>query len=72
MPVQIELITSTAVLILTVSTIAVFIVYGYTILSYAVLIAALALAFFDVWLIQRDRAASATGTRGMQKRKRKR
>jgi len=59
------MVSSSAVLVLTVFTIAVFIIYGYSILFYAVLAAALALALFNAWLI-----AGMEARRGMPGRKR--
>ncbi len=67
---HVELITSTAVLILTISTIAVFIVYGYSILFYTVLIVALAFAFFNAWLIQKEHEReNAAARRTVRRRK---
>lgn len=45
------MISSLAVLILTVFTIAVFIVYGYSVLFYAILVVSLAFALFNAWLV---------------------
>lgn len=66
--------SSLAVLVLTVFTIAIFIVDGYTILFYAVLAVALAFALFNAWLIAREegrrRPRASAGLRRTANRKR--
>lgn len=74
MGMHVELLTSVAVLILTISTIAVFIVYGYSNISYALLAVALVLAFTNLWLLRRERPASppkgrTAARRGNRKRR---